>query len=730
MRTQQNPKHGFFKRFRATQPKKTFRRSTPTMSTFWIGVAAALVPLITLTAAGWRKVIMSPYGPVDRPLTGRARKRHQILQAMPKNHDVLVNVSVEHLPSTPAMTLLGKKGLAALEKGLTHNVNAGVRYRIAVVLTELADHHSLGALQAALKDWNVSVRRQAAEGLGALGSAKAAPALIKMLDDPEERVYTKADAIRALGAIGARRVARRLLSILKDEKQGYHMRQAALHALWDMRFKISQNILREAVTWGLGAKFTALRTFAAAAAAELKDGSPSIRRALLKNARHPNSEVRNVSVYALGEIGNPTPIAALRKRLPAARSGRLLNNIAFALYKMGDLQVVSKLGDLLKHRQAVIRLNAAFVLGDTGEKGAVPLLLRALKDGNDAVRASAVAALGKIGDPRAVAPLERLTKVKNLSLRILALKALNHIKGGKLNGRIKKELLEHPYASVRRKAAFELARYGDARAIPTLLRCLSRKRCSVYRVAAALKKIKSWRATSAALTAYTVRWGNYGQQRLLETVQHKRLTAGQQAILRSHLPLVWHQHAARRALIRTLGKLQDRTARTAYWSVLKSRDTMDVLNGAYALANQGYKGGRHVLVNALTQGAPQAKRLAARLIRAVHHPKSKKDLHRAVKKALSGHGGMTKAAAAYALMAWNPARAIRILIDLMKTESRLLRQEAGRYLTRDEMSKYTAVIKKALKRAKNPPLKGALRRIVMQINPAHFTPKLWQRLPF
>ncbi len=95
-----------------------------------------------------------------------------------------------------------------------------------------------------------------------------------------------------------------------------------------------------------------LNTFAAAASAELRDTSPAVRKALGKRLRLPNTNVRNLAVYALGEIEHKGSTGALRKRLNSARSARLLNNIAFALRKIGDTRVMALLGGLLAHRLA------------------------------------------------------------------------------------------------------------------------------------------------------------------------------------------------------------------------------------------------------------------------------------------------------------------------------------------------------------------------------------------
>ncbi len=696
----------------------------------WPVVLCGCIPLLALAGVPWAGVAMSPYGPVDHQLWGNAKQRHAVLSAMPKNPDILVNVRLEHLPSTHEMTLLGKAALPALEKGLTHNTNPTVRRRIALVLAEMADFRSLDALQAAMKDWDLGIRLRAMRALAAVGSPKAQATIEAVLNDPEERDYTKAAAIRALGWIGAASAADRLLGFLADEKGDYGMRLASLSALWDMRGKIPRRLLRRGLIAALDSKLVNAKIFAAAAAAELRDNDRNIQRALLRNIRDPNEEVRNVSVYALGEIGDSSAIQPLRERLPAARSGRLLNNIAFALYKLNDPRVLSSLGDLLNHRQAVIRLNAAFVLGDTGEKKAVPMLLNALADDSDAVKASTIAALGRLGDARAVRALEKIAGSNNMSLRIESLKSLNSITKGGYNDRIAKEFLNSRNHNMRNMAAFELARHGDPRAIDALLGCLSMRMCTPQRVARALNNIKSWRTASAAVTAYTISAGRQGETNLLHTATRMRLDRGQISVLRNYLPIVWNRRNSRLALVRALGRLNDKASKTAFWSIMRSRDHVQVLNAAQALANQGYDRGNEVLLTTLTQGAPSTKRSVVHLMRSVENKESIKQMKKGVDSSLEGHGKITRAAAAFAMTKWNPEKGVDILVELLGSDSRRIREEAGYYLTHSSMREHGNLLRKKMEETRDDTVQGALRRVLLAVSTDGFKPRLWQRLPF
>ncbi len=657
----------------------------------------------------------------DPPLKGLAAKKQRLLKKIPGDPSALVNVRYEHLPATHDMTLLGKAALPALQRGLTHNVKPAVRQRIAWVLTDLANPGSRRVLRAALKDWNSAVRRQAVQGLAAIGDGGAEKLLWQRYDDPEETSSVKLAALRGLGRIGAIRSAPRLLRLLADKKDKLsgEIRAAALQSLWDLRFQLKTKSLREALTLAINADNAYLNTFGAAAAAELHDRSPAVRRALVKRLRHKNANVRNLSVYALGEIGHKGSIGALRKRLATARSARLLNNIAFALKKMGDQRVMALLGALLSHRLAIIRLNAAYVLGDIGDPAAIPLLARALKDPSDYVRASAISALGRLGHRKAVASLKPLLTTKKLSLRVETLFALNRITRGQYSNRIAKELLFHKIPAVARAAALELARRKDSRAIRPLLFCHAKGRCGAWTLARSLESNPAAHATPSLLTAYSRQMSSYssGATRLLRALGKRKLKAGHRELLRSLLTIGKWKPSQRRPLLRLLGRLRDRHARGAYWGFLKSRDRLTQLNAAFALANQGYARGQKELMNALTQAAPRIKRGAADLLRSLTHKKARATVLVKLKKALKGHGSDTRLAAAYALTSWDAKAGVKILLATLVSPNRQLRHEAAYYLMRPEMRPHRALLVQALKAEKRPPVRGTLRRILRQLTP-------------
>lgn len=120
-------------------------------------------------------------------------------------------------------------GLVAMLSG---ERNAEVRARIIWALAEIEDIRAAPALEAALRDGDVAVRRSAARGLGELDGLRTMPAglLAAMRDaDPEVRML----AAHAAGEIQDVSAVQPLILLLRDTS--VDVRRAAVHALGEMR---------------------------------------------------------------------------------------------------------------------------------------------------------------------------------------------------------------------------------------------------------------------------------------------------------------------------------------------------------------------------------------------------------------------------------------------------------------------------------------------------------------
>ncbi|MDP6364523.1 MAG: HEAT repeat domain-containing protein, partial [Candidatus Poseidoniia archaeon] len=85
--------------------------------------------------------------------------------------------------------------------------------------------------------------------------------------------------------------------------------------------------------------------------------------------------------------------------------GRVVNDAAIELGKLGDERAVEPLIEVLGDESKMIGVNAARALGEIGDVRAVEPLIKALDDEYGEVCEYAARALGQIGDARAVEPL-------------------------------------------------------------------------------------------------------------------------------------------------------------------------------------------------------------------------------------------------------------------------------------------------------------------------------------
>ena len=393
------------------------------------------------------------------------RSRAEVLEALSQRPGVLMNIHSGLFPATWDLTLLGQQATPALRKALLGNTHADVRWRSAQVLTQLRDSSALPELHQAVTDWNSSVRHQALLALGQVGNSFSVPHLRKRVQDPQEAQNNRIAAIAALGNIGDASAEPDLIKAYDEAKDEPLVRREAVSALWELRRVLPKDRLAIFFRRALGDKDPYAVRRAAIALGELKDAAAL--PGLYKHLDGPTAMLRNVAAYVIGRIGDKSAVPELERALGRVRSGRLLNNIAFALQKLGAPRLWDHLQRLLGHSQAFIRLNAAFTTGEMKLAQGVPQLIKLLEDGSVAVRAQALVALAKIRDPRSIPEVEKLLAGKGAEHRRLALRALLYLSDRKDH---RDQFLSlSTGAKYRREAALALAARGDTRAAPLLL---------------------------------------------------------------------------------------------------------------------------------------------------------------------------------------------------------------------------------------------------------------------
>ena len=231
------------------------------------------------------------------------------------------------------------------------NVNSATRYRAALAAGRIGDDKALPGLIALLSDRVVEVQAMAAFAIGEVESAKAADAILKVLNEPDAQNQVRARAVEAAGKIAAanprdaktKELGEAIVNTLKTED--------ALGAKQD------REVVLMAVTAALRARLAgadvAVAKFLTSTDARIRgDAGNTLSRLRAKNA---NAELRS-----------------MLRRDPDVNA----------------------------------RANAARALGAAEDKEAYGLLLDAAVNGDDQrVRVSAIRSLGSLKDVKALKPL-------------------------------------------------------------------------------------------------------------------------------------------------------------------------------------------------------------------------------------------------------------------------------------------------------------------------------------
>lgn len=647
--------------------------------------------------------------------TMRARRR--LLNAVPRDPAVLINVPFRDMPSSPELVNLGKRSTAALERCLADNVEADARARCAIVLQALGDKRALPTLQAALEDWDATVRLRVVKALGAMPDKSSVAPLIRLFERKDEDLAVRSEIVRALGSISDKRV----VALLRKELQnragdgGGDLRAAAFDALWLHRHLMDRNTLIGDVAKSLASDDQQLVLSATFAASELR--ATKLTAALIPLMESANPEIANKAIYALGRIGDKTATKALLARLPDVRESRMLNNLAFALERLDKNAFYAEIAKTIEHKQAVIRLNSAFVLGDVTHEEGLPLLRKALSDASDFVRTSAVAAIGKLaldGATRdaALAALEPLTNDANLSLREAAIYAVHALSpGGRtdlLHDRLFRGLDPQKQRPAIRRAAVALGRAGDARVRDYLVNCAFAHLCDMSEVGPILTKTPRDADTGRVLFA----WAR-GDHRMTPLVATLR-PAGATSLAMSSLRESWGSPDAYEATeaMKLLGGLGDTSA-----VELLDRRTGTELRSARIVAlvaagrlGHGPAAGR--LAMELDDVAAESLPEVSRALGLVVEPTFRAGLNPLLEERTRGADTNLAIAAAAVRLTWEPEAGFFRFLDALASTSSFERELAARYLAKNRDPRVTWAMRRALAREGREDVRDRLRALL------------------
>ncbi|MFN3197405.1 MAG: HEAT repeat domain-containing protein [Bradymonadia bacterium] len=542
---------------------------------------------------------------------GDEARRKQVLAELTTRPDVLINLDPIDMPSTADMIRLGRSATPAIINGLVNSMNPTVREACAAVLTGTRDPAALDALMDALDDPEHSVRVTAIKALGKVESRKATARLLAFIDKPNLSYGLRESAIKALGRLGDPSAVKPLLNYFK--KTWDH---AAQQALWDLRRHLNPRQITQLVVaplkaynadpqppgWVLGTSIEL------AAKLKIRDAvKPLIKR-------FPDQTgLQNRIVRALGLIGDRKAERFLTGLLDATASARLINNVTFALQRLG-VDVAPFLRKALTDRRAYIRFNAAFVVGDLKASALVPDLISALSDPNDFVRTEAAVALGKIADPKARQALEGASKEKNPIVRRDALLALAKIDYPAYRQRVFDELVSSNIRSVRNRAITQLCGGADPTALPVILEAVGpddyEGRTQVLRCLGRFHTLDELGPASGAAVAFLLRLAAGSGDRHRALVLLARWADDRtRFILRQWLSAPGGEVDQ---LIRAMGRLKDAQSKGKVMPWFESTERASVrLYAAFYLAALGDAKGVDALVKALEIAPVELKRVAA-----------------------------------------------------------------------------------------------------------------------
>jgi HEAT repeat protein len=691
-------------------------------------LAAALAPALSVAA---RALADEPDEPEDAPTTAeapkeapkesRAEARRRVLAAMEKDATALINVSSRELPASPDLYALGRKGTRALERALADNADASIRASCASFLARIGDRGSLGPLQTALEDWEPAVRGQVVAALEAIPDKSSIDPLIKLFQRKDEDRGNRVAVLEALGAIGNKRAVDFLRKHLAkpakggegDEDHAEDLRPEAFRALWRSRHVMSRETLVNDVDAALRSGHVSLVQEGVLAAAELR--APKLSKALIPLLDHPNANIRNKSVYALGLIGDKAATKALLDKLPSVRDGRMLNNIAFALERLDRTAFYASIQKVIEHKQAVIRLNAAFVLGDVKRPEGLPYLEKALSDPSDLVKTSAAAALGKIGDAKATPALERIVTSAKGPLQEEAIYALDHISGGKRGDLVFRELFPSTKAPVKLRAAENLGDHGDPRVRDFLLACVESGQCNAAEVDKFVHLDKDPANGGRLLLAWAR--GRSDLAKLVADLRPPGALAMVTAAMDASIAGKGKNLASTFDLVGDLGDAGTKPRLEAALGRAPSRGFWTDLHATTALARLGDRGADALLLGRIDQVAAEWLPHVAAVIRRIAEKEVRARLAPELDQRAKGKDTAIALASASILLQWDPEAAIFRFLDGLASPSVEERELAERYLVRSGEPKVTALLRRALAREERADVRDRLRGVLDRREP-------------
>lgn len=368
--------------------------------------------------------------------------------------------------------------------------NNDIRREAASALGKIGEP-AIKPLIAAFKDKNIEVYFAAVEAFAKMG-ATALPPLLDTLnsEDPIQR----SGAIKALGKLGDSRAVGPLIDKFQDTVDW--VRITAADALAEMGKPAVTSLVQVFHSEEQTARRLAIRGLAG-----IKD--PSVVESLIDASNDSSDDIRQIAVYALGELDDRRAIeplmAALMECQTKKKKGPLHEYLITALGRLKDARAAGLLINEMDNNEgssnyyvvknALIRIGAPAakdvshllqegsvrerqaaidVLQSIGDLTVADELHAALSDKDPRVRSGAAHALGIIKDIGAGDLLMTALKDSEPAVRVRAIEALGNIKDFRA-GESMISALTDKNAEVKLVAIMSLGKLKDKRAIKPLI---------------------------------------------------------------------------------------------------------------------------------------------------------------------------------------------------------------------------------------------------------------------
>lgn len=231
--------------------------------------------------------------------------------------------------------LFGRRGYSRrdsvvpiLRRRLRDDRDWRVRASSGRALGRLGARDAVPDLVRALRDPVVDVRVVAAAAIWRLPDPAAVPALLELLRDQD--ASARQWGALALGVIRDRRATRPLIALLNDSEAG--VRLDALRSLGRIRDASAGATLEQYAADGAHAMDERLEAINSLAALD----GPEKVDALVRLARHAQTEIRVRAVQSLGRVGDALVIPALRERRGAESAASVRAAIDAAIQEIQD----------------------------------------------------------------------------------------------------------------------------------------------------------------------------------------------------------------------------------------------------------------------------------------------------------------------------------------------------------------------------------------------------------